>query len=87
MRVAPLLAVVAALALSGCATMRPEPVSPTLAVVPPEPAPPAVVELEEKEPELLCACRHPCLRVAAPAGPRCHDSFQDNLFLGVVIRR
>jgi len=56
MRVAPLLAVVAALLLSGCATMRPEPVSPMLATVPVEPTPPATVELEEKQPELQIAC-------------------------------
>ncbi|HWP64858.1 MAG TPA: lytic transglycosylase domain-containing protein [Candidatus Limnocylindria bacterium] len=59
MRVTPLLAVVAALVVSGCATMRPEPASPSLAALPPVPEPPAVVEPEPEqkpEPQLQIAC-------------------------------
>ena len=36
--------------------MRPEPVAPTLATVPVQPEPPAVVELEEKQSDLQIAC-------------------------------
>jgi membrane-bound lytic murein transglycosylase D len=58
MRVAPVVAVVAALLLSGCATMRPQPAQPIVATGPvgpeprPAPEPPAI----EREPELGIAC-------------------------------
>jgi len=58
MRGSSLLAVVAALLLSACATMRPTPAPPTVATAPVVQAPRVVVEppSTEKEPELRIAC-------------------------------
>jgi soluble lytic murein transglycosylase-like protein len=56
MRVSSILAIVAALLLSACATIRPVPAPPTVVTAPAERAPRAAVEPAPKEPELQIAC-------------------------------
>jgi membrane-bound lytic murein transglycosylase D len=58
MRISPLLAVVASLVLSACATIRPTPAPPVVATAPAPVEPPAApaVRPEPEEPELEIAC-------------------------------